>query len=112
MFFMFLFFLIAHCLAKPIKDCLRHCGLAQTSDEIEIDENLGNYFETLPNPKRKAWLATEVYNANKLGVKTFGTGTFEQLRTTKGRAKLLKNTPCYEILSNLEYTSKFQYVPI
>jgi len=112
MFIMFLFFLIAQCLAKPIKLCLGMCGLAQTSDEIEIDENLGNYFETLPNAKRKAWLTTEVYNANKLGIKTFGTGTFEQLRTTKGRAKMLKNTPCYEILSSLDYTTKFQYVPI
>lgn len=26
--------------------------------DIEIDEKLGNYFETLPNFKRKTWLTT------------------------------------------------------
>lgn len=32
-------------------------------EDLIIDEQLGNYFETLPEKQRKLWLASEVYNA-------------------------------------------------
>jgi hypothetical protein len=86
--------------------------MVQGTDEIEVDEQLGNYFETLPNHSRKNWLATEVNNANVLGIKTMGIGAYEQMRTIKGKVKVMKNTINYNILSNPAYQVMFQYVPI
>lgn len=41
-----------------------------------------------------------------------GTGTYEEMRTIKGKRKILKNAPNYEILSNSAYVTAFQYVPV
>jgi hypothetical protein len=112
LFFFFIFFclgmLLDECLAKQLKKC----GLASEFDDVEVDENLGNYFETLPGFVRKSWFTTEVYNTNKLGIKMMGLGAYEQMRTIKGKRKILKNSPNYEILSNPAYVTAFQYVPV
>lgn len=81
MFFMLCGFLIVMCGKKYIAMCLKKCNMHQDTDEIEVDEQLGNYFETLPNHQRMNWLATEVNNSNRLGIKTFGVTAHEQLRT-------------------------------
>lgn len=77
MFFFLCAFLIVMCGKKYIAMCLKRCNLSQDTDEIEVDEQLGNYFETLPNHQRMNWLATEVNNSQRLGIKTFGTGSYE-----------------------------------
>lgn len=41
-----------------------------------------------------------------------GLGTYEQLRTTQGKTKVMKNTINYNILSNPIYMVAFQYVPM
>lgn len=77
MFFMLCAFCVVVCGADMFRKCLKHFNLVQDTDEIEVDEQLGNYFETLPNHSRKNWLATEVNNANTLGIKTMGIGAYE-----------------------------------
>lgn len=112
MFFFLVFFCIFMCCADCFRACLKKFDLVQDTDEIEVDEQLGNYFETLPNHARKNWLATELNNSNRLGIKTFGTGTFEQLRTIQGKTKVMKNTINYNLLHNPIYMVAFQYVPM
>ena len=112
LFVMFVFFLVGMLLTDLTKKCLRKCDLASEFEDVEVDEQLGNYFETIPGFTRKSWFTTEVYNTNRLGIKMMGTGAFEQLRTIKGKRKVLKNSPNYEILSNPAYVTAFQYVPI
>lgn len=112
MFFMLIGFCVILCCGKFFKCCLKKCDLVQDTDEIEVDENLGNYFETLPNHARKNWLATELNNVHRLGIKTMGFEAFEQMRTTKGKNKEMKNTISYNILQNPLYTTAFQYVPM
>lgn len=91
---------------------MKKCDMVQDTDEIEVDENLGNYFETLPNHARKNWLATELNNNHRLGIKTMGFETLEQMRTTIGKNKEMKNCISYNILQNPTYTTLFQYVPM
>lgn len=81
MFFFLVGFCVVLCCGDLFRCCLKRCDMIQDTDEIEVDEQLGNYFETLPNHSRKNWLATEVNNRNRLGINTMGMGTFEQLRT-------------------------------
>lgn len=103
MFFFLCAFVSLMCLKKFLGKCLKKCNLSQDTDEIEVDEQLGNYFETLPNHTRKNWLATEANNSNRLGIKTFGVGAYEALRTVQGKTKVMKNTINYNILSNPLY---------
>lgn len=112
MFFMLIGFCVLLCCASCFRICLKKCDLVQDTDEIEVDENLGNYFETLPNHARKNWLATELNNSNRLGIKTMGFEAFEQMRTIQGKNKEMKNTISYNILQNPIYTTAFQYVPM
>jgi hypothetical protein len=60
--------------------CKKRCRLLEKADDdLKIDERLGNYFETLPENKRKLWFATEVYNSNFLGLKMMGEGSRKKL---------------------------------
>ena len=72
-------------------------------EEEEVDEKLGSYFECLSLADRKRWLAQDTYWHNKLGITTMGKWSREQLRTAIGENKVLKNSPNYEILSNVNY---------
>ena len=112
MFFFLIGFCVVQCCGDFFRCCLKRCDMVQDTDEIEVDEQLGNYFETLPNHSRKNWLATEVSNSQRLGIKTMGVGTYEQLRTTQGKTKVMKNTINYNILANPIYMVAFQYVPM
>lgn len=62
MFFFFIMFLCVQWCADLCRCCMKKFDLVQDVDEIEVDEELGNYFETLPNHARKTWLATELNN--------------------------------------------------
>lgn len=112
MFFFLVAFLVVMCCGKFFAMCLKKFNLSQDTDEIEVDEQLGNYFETLPNHSRKNWLATELNNSNRLGIKTFGAGTYDQLANINGKTKVMKNSINYNILSNPLYMTLFQYVPM
>jgi len=83
-FSMFVLYILTLCCETCIHALLLHCGIAKADEEMEVDEALGNFFECIGGLKRKDWLATEVSNANRLGIKTMGTGVFEEMRTTKG----------------------------
>jgi len=83
-----------------------------TDTDIEIDHEIGNYFDTIPSFVRKLWFTTEVYENNRLGLKTFGTTSYEKIRSTEGKKKMMKNTPSYEILNNPLYIAAFHYVPV
>ena len=73
---------------------------------------MGSYWEVCPSWDRKVWLTTEVYNSNKLGIRTMGEMAKESCRTAKGKKKMLINAPNYEILGNPAYAAAFQYTPI
>lgn len=111
-FTMFMLYCMVICCGPCIKALLTKFHLNQQEEEEEVDEALGNFFECIPELQRKDWLATEVSNANRLGIKTMGQGVFEQMRTIQGKRRVLKNTPSYEILMNPTYQTMFQYVSI
>ena len=56
-------------------------------EDMEVNENIGNYYEALSAFDRKAMVAEEFYNRKKLGIKTLTDEALESLRTTKGPEK-------------------------
>lgn len=82
MFWFLLIYLVIGCFGNRIFDWIRAKGwIHRTIDDVDVDEDLGNYFECIPHNLRKEWFTTEVYNRNMLGIHKFGMGTFEELRT-------------------------------
>lgn len=77
--------------------------------ELEIDEDLDNYFHTLDEHDRN-WSIKEEENAREnLKMKILENETLEKLRTTKMGDGHMKGVHCYDILANPLYLDDFQY---
>lgn len=77
--------------------------------ELEIDEDLDNYFHTLDEHDRN-WSVKEEENARtELCLKTLSDETLQRLRTTRTGAGQMKGVHCYDILANPLYLDDFQY---
>ena len=77
--------------------------------ELEIDEDLDNYFRTLDAADRN-WSVKEEENARAaLGMTTLTDETLHKLRNTRTGAATMKGVHCYDILANPLYLDDFQY---
>lgn len=77
--------------------------------DLEIDEDLDNYFNTLDDHDRN-WSIKEEENARDvLNMKTLDDETLEKLRTTKMGEGHMKGVHFYDILANPLYLDDFQY---
>lgn len=77
--------------------------------DMEIDEDLDNYFNTLDDHDRN-WSIKEEENARSvLNMKTLNDETLHRLRTTRMGAGHMKGVHCYDILANPLYLDDFQY---
>lgn len=114
-FIALIIYLVILVFGKSWKRCMNSCcknKLFSDLDHLSIEVDIGSYFETIPSFIRKSWFTTEVYESNRLGIKTFGTGSYEKIRTVQGKTSIMKNTPSYEILNNPLYVAAFHYVPV
>lgn len=77
--------------------------------EIEIDEDLDNYFNTIDDNDRN-WSIKEEENARQtLKMKVLTDETLEKFKTTKMDKSHMKGVHCYDILANPLYLDDFQY---
>lgn len=77
--------------------------------DLEIDEDLDNYFNTLDDHDRN-WSIKEEENAiTTLGLKTLNDETLVKLRNTKMGEGHIEGVHCYDILANPLYIDDFQY---
>lgn len=78
--------------------------------DIEVDEDIDNYFAALDEHDRN-WSIKEEQNNRKLGVRVLTEEQFGRLHSvpqTKG--KTLVGTHSYDILANAKYSDDFQYI--
>lgn len=92
--------------------CFVKMGCVDKAEEEDIDEKLGLYYECVSSYDRKRWMAEELYSNHKLGVQTISADSKELIRSTKGKNKVIRTCPNYEILSNGKYAAQFGYTPI
>lgn len=77
--------------------------------DLEIDEDLDNYFNTLDEHDRN-WSIKEEENARSvLNLKILNDETLTKLKTTQMGAGHMKGVHCYDILANPLYLDDFQY---
>lgn len=69
-----------------IRACLLKCGayiaVSKFDQDIDVDENLAPYWNSLPSSQQKVWYANEVYLRNSLGLKTIDDTNLELLRVS------------------------------
>ena len=79
---------------------------------LNVDEDLGNYFESLEQDDKKQILAEEENLRRNYRVKTQMDSALERLRRAPTNPTgLIQGVHNYDIISNPEYAAAFQYVP-
>lgn len=107
----FLFFLVLYFFGGPITSCFEKCFPSLAIGDVEIDEEIDNYWAALDDEDRK-WSIREEENARKAG--GFSILTDDQKdaldNTPKTAGKTLQGVHSYDILANPLYLDDFQYV--
>ena len=73
----------------------------------DVTENLGPYWKNIRGKDQMAWYCSEVYQRERLNVKTIDDQALEKLRTSKRRNKYFDGACNYSTLANLEYCDTF-----
>ena len=82
---------------------------------VDVDEDLGTYWQSLRGHDQKLWYANEVYLRKKLQLRTMDDQAFESdtcLRGAKRTNKFIRGNPNYEILGNARYCQEFQFITL
>lgn len=58
------------------------CGLGGANN-FQVDEAIGNFWQTVPEMTRKSWLSLEVNDRNRLGIYTLGDRAYKNLMKLK-----------------------------
>ena len=107
----FLFLSLIFFFGEPITKCFEKCFPALAIGDVELDEEIDNYWAALDDEDRK-WSVREEENARKAG--GFALLTDEQKEaldnTAKTDGKTLQGVHSYDILANPLYLDDFQYV--
>lgn len=77
--------------------------------ELEIDEDLDNYFHTLDDHDRNWSIKEEEYTRDTLNMKILEDETLDRLKNTEKGESHMKGVHCYDILANPLYLDDFQY---
>lgn len=75
--------------------------------EIEVDEDLDSYFNTIDNEDRNWTIKEEEYARNTLKIKTLSDETLEKFKKAKRGVNQMKGVHCYDILANPLYLDDF-----
>eukprot|EP00347_Sterkiella_histriomuscorum_P023421 403334704 len=79
---------------------------------LNVDENLGNFYEALEEEDKK-WMQAEESNLRKkYGMRTLLDETVEKLGRSKTAERTIQGVHCYDMLANPDYQASFQYVPV
>jgi len=82
------------------------------NETINIDENLGHFSQCLSGIDQKRWFADAMYLRNNLHIKTLDDEQIKLVQREKRQDRLIMNTPNYNLLANVNYAEKFQYVQV
>lgn len=77
--------------------------------DLEIDEDLDNYFNTIDDNDRNWSIVEEENCRNNMKVKILSDYTLQRFKTTTIGKTHMKGVHCYDILANPLYLDDFQY---
>jgi len=76
---------------------------------VDMDEDLGKYWECIPGMKQKRWFAQVTHLKEHLKINTITDVAIENLRVSKRGPKFISNIHNYDMLQNRAYADKFFY---
>jgi len=107
----FIILITLYFLGEPVNNCLQKCFPSLAIGDVEIDEEIDNYWAALDDEDRK-WSIREEENVRAAG--SFPILTDDQKEalenTPKTTGKTLQGVHSYDILANPLYLDDFQYV--
>lgn len=77
--------------------------------DIELDEDLPNYFETLDDQDRNWSICEEKCSRDEMGMNILTDHTYNRFKSTKQGNSHLEGIHTYDILANILYVDDFQY---
>jgi hypothetical protein len=85
-------------------------GFALSDQEIEVDEDLPNFFKSVKLSQADEIIAEEANMKANFGFSFNDGDTIETLDATCVPKKAIQGTPWYQILSNPKYSNLFYYI--
>lgn len=109
---MFILLNIVWYLGEYIMECFQECFPSLKIGDVEINEDIDNYWASLDDEDRK-WSLREEENARSaLKTKILADHQYDRLQNVpKTTGKTLQGVHSYDILANPLYNDDFQYVP-
>ena len=95
---------------KVFADYLMKWGFALSDQEIEVDEDLPNFFKSVKLSQADEIIAEESNMKANFGFSFNDGDTIETLDATCVPKKAIQGTPWYQILSNPKYSKLFYYI--
>jgi hypothetical protein len=77
--------------------------------DLEIDEDLDNYFNCIDDVDRNWSIKEEEYARDVLNMKVLDNQTLTNLKSRTAQGATIKGVHCYDILANPLYLDDFQY---
>ena len=105
----FWLFLIGICLRNVLYDLVTRWVPSLKVGDLEIDEDLDNYFNTLDDHDRNWSIKEEEYARSMLKIKVLHDKTLQKLKATTMGEGHMKGVHTYDILANPLYLDDFQY---
>ena len=89
---------------------LARLGFTLSHDDINVDEDLPNFFEAL-KLKHADQIVCEYHNMkNRYGLEIEDADVIAKLEKTQIPEKSIQGTPWYSVLANLDYSERFVYI--
>jgi len=89
---------------------LMQWGFSLQEKEIEVDENLPNFFEVIKLSQADEVVIEEQNMKKNFGIQVNDPDTIRLLDDTKQPKKACQGTPWYTVLSNVRYQNNFNYI--
>ena len=95
-----------------LKKVLIACRIMSEDPDIEVDEGLGTYAQSLSEASRKVWLIEQKHLKALLGCQTVTEEFQMQMKRETYHQKQIRGVPSYEITKNPRYADAFQYTAV
>ena len=82
---------------------LKKIKVMREEQDIEVDEQLGTYYQCLGERNRKYWVVEESYMRRELGIQTLSNEALSQMKVNKPHNKVIKTCYNYSIVTNPKY---------
>jgi len=107
-YLLFFWLLLTHLIfGRWIYDCIYKCFPQLRIGDVELDEEIDNYYKALDDESRK-WSIMEEENSRKvIGMKCMPDGAFDRLKVAISSDATLKGVHTYDILANPLYSDQF-----